>query len=798
METMSQSAGDSLPPDLMLAHAGSIRALALSILGDEHAAEDVLQETWLRALNKPPARQDSLGGWLRRVAEGIAISRLRSEGRRRTRETHWVEDRDSAHSSYDAGERADVLRAVVDEVLALDEPYREAVMRRYFEGLPPREIAAATDTSVATVNSRLQRAQSKLRERLDRRLSDKKGGMRGALLALVGWPGDAAAVTAAAGLFTKALAWKLAAGAAGAAAVVALAAWLGRGEDRDDSTGLNVVAEATDVGRDGRGLADAGGETAARTRASAEPAAAVASAIGAALVAPRPARFAFELCLEPIDAKGIAVADCRVWLGPEPGPLALVGTTGWDGALRLAWRGDEPEVTLVVRAARAGSGSTPLRRVRMRSGSERVVRLALDGARAIEGEAPVASDLPVVGSLFSPRPRRDEGRFLLDSAGNGVFQDPWLLVGRESASAASGAAALEPIVPATPYGVAAGWSADGPRAGIEVRVVDGAGRAVVNAPVVFRGAVGSYNEVAWSGADGVARCTQMPPGSALVTVGAPGTQFPLASRRFEAAPNATRTVDVVLAVDESARIRLVDAKGEPRSAWLYELRDDDGSTLGRGALDQEGRAAVPIPGGAPLRLFARADATGPAVLVEPALIARAAEQVLTAAFDPHVRSLRVVVRGEDVSSAVVRVTREDSGDALDAAPADDVEPGEEGALAYRVRGLSNGWYRVAVGSPTRGWVDAGLHEITGGRGAEVVFVDLSAGASLEVANGAAPRLRMLGRRAGMRIASPDVLGGEGRKLPAAPGAFDLLVQRADSAPTVRPMKLEPGATARVE
>jgi RNA polymerase sigma-70 factor (ECF subfamily) len=122
METMSTSAGGALPHDLMMSHAGSIRALALSILGDEHAAEDVLQETWLRALNKPPPRHDSIGGWLRRVAEGIAISRLRSEGRRRNRETQWVEDRDCSHTSYDATERAEVLRAVVDEVLALDEP----------------------------------------------------------------------------------------------------------------------------------------------------------------------------------------------------------------------------------------------------------------------------------------------------------------------------------------------------------------------------------------------------------------------------------------------------------------------------------------------------------------------------------------------------------------------------------------------------------------------------------------------------------------------------------------------------
>ncbi|MCY2961017.1 MAG: sigma-70 family RNA polymerase sigma factor [Planctomycetota bacterium] len=793
---MSTPAGGALPPDLMLAHAGSIRALAMSILGDEHAAEDVLQETWLRALKKPPPRQDSIGGWLRRVAEGIAISRLRSEGRRRNRETHWVEDRDCAHSSYDATERAEVLRAVVDEVLALDEPYREAVMRRYFEGMPPREIAVATDATVATVNSRIQRAQAKLRERLDRRLSDRCGGMRGALLALVGWPEEAVAV-ATTGLFTKALAWKLAAGVVGAGAVVALALWSGGDAERAIQPELREVASATDARTPARGLADAGAAAAARTQVA--PTTAVAPIeIGVPLEKPTPGNHAFELCIEPIDAKGIAVADCRVWLGPEPGPLALVGSTGWDGALRLTWRGDEAEVAFVVRAARAGSGSTPLRRVRVRAGSERVVRLALDGARGADGEVPVLGDLPLVSNMVSPRPRRDEGRFLLDSAGNGLFQDPWLLVGPEAASAAPSFAALEPIVPATPFGVAAGWSADGPRAGIEVRVVDGAGRPVVQAPVVFRAAVGGYTEITATGANGIATTAAAPPGATLVTVGAPGTQFPAVTRRFETTPGATRTVEILQPFAESARIRLVGAKGEARAGWLYELRDDDGSTLARGQFDGEGRAVVPIPGGSPVRFLARADATGPAVVVDPALIARGVEQTIFAAFDPHVRSLRVVVRGAGVSNAVVRVTRVDSGDALDAAPVDDVEPGEEGALAFRVRGLSNGSYRVAVGSPTRGWFDGGEHEITGGRGAEVVYVELDAAARLEIANGDATRLRLVGHRAGMRIVSPDVLAAEGQKLPAAPGEFDLLVERPQRAPTLRPQKLEPGSTARVE
>jgi RNA polymerase sigma-70 factor (ECF subfamily) len=796
METMSTSAGGALPHDLMLSHAGSIRALALSILGDEHAAEDVLQETWLRALNKPPPRHDSIGGWLRRVAEGIAISRLRSEGRRRNRETQWVEDRDCSHTSYDATERAEVLRAVVDEVLALDEPYREAVMRRYFEGLPPREIATATESTVATVNSRLQRAQSKLRERLDRRLSDRCGGMNGALLALVGWPTEATAA-ATAGWMTKAGLAKITVGAVGTVAAVAALVWMSRDVERSAPTAPAVVVDSAPEARAAVELADIDRAAAERTSATTV----VPSASGAAgevFVAPRPGAFAFDLSIEPIDARGIAVANCRVWLGPEPGPLALVGATSWDGALRLAWRGDEPAVVLIVRAALAGSGSTPLRRVRVHAGGERVVRIALDGMRASELDVPVIGELPLVGSMFSPRPRRDEGQFLLDSAGNGLFRDPWLASGLGAPDLESGPAALAVIEPSKPSGSSEGVPSSAGHSTLTVRVVDGAGRPVEFATVTLSTARDAYRSELISDADGISVHRGAPSGAARVTVGRPRTRFPAATQRVDLSDSAARAIEIVLPDDPLARIRLLDTRGGARAGWLFELRDESGSTRARGEFDVDGRATVPIPDGIPARLLARADATGPGVVVESALIARDAEQVFKPSFEPHMKSLRVVVRGADSANVVVRVTRVDSGDALDAAPVDDLEPGEEGGRAFRVRGLSNGSYHVAAGSPQRGWLDGGEHEITGGRGALVVFVALDAAASLEIAHGEADRVRLLGHRAGMRIVSPDVRGAEGTRIAVAPGSFELFVERAVTPPTLRPIQLAPGTNVRVE
>ena len=51
--------------------------------------------------------------------------------------------------------------------IALDEPYRTTVLLRFFEDLPPRRVAARMGVPVETVRSRVQRAVTQLRSRLD-------------------------------------------------------------------------------------------------------------------------------------------------------------------------------------------------------------------------------------------------------------------------------------------------------------------------------------------------------------------------------------------------------------------------------------------------------------------------------------------------------------------------------------------------------------------------------------------------------------------------------------------------------
>ena len=65
-----------IPPDLLLSHAEFIRRLARKLLADDALAEDVLQETFVVALEKPPARRTSIRGWLGSVEFGDWVPRL--------------------------------------------------------------------------------------------------------------------------------------------------------------------------------------------------------------------------------------------------------------------------------------------------------------------------------------------------------------------------------------------------------------------------------------------------------------------------------------------------------------------------------------------------------------------------------------------------------------------------------------------------------------------------------------------------------------------------------------------------
>ncbi|MCC6405758.1 MAG: sigma-70 family RNA polymerase sigma factor [Planctomycetes bacterium] len=157
----------------------ALRRLAVALLGDAHAAEDVVQDAYAAALEHEP-ESASLPYWLRAVVRRLALDRRRRAARRTTREKATA--RDEAVEADESLERLELLEALVREVRELDEPFRTVVRLRYFDALEPRAIAERLGVPLATVESRLARARSRLRERLDRR-----GGREKWLAATAAW-----------------------------------------------------------------------------------------------------------------------------------------------------------------------------------------------------------------------------------------------------------------------------------------------------------------------------------------------------------------------------------------------------------------------------------------------------------------------------------------------------------------------------------------------------------------------------------------------------------------------------------
>ncbi|MEM9378955.1 MAG: sigma-70 family RNA polymerase sigma factor [Planctomycetota bacterium] len=167
---MQRPDADRLDSEL-LRHGPFLRRLARSLVRDEHAAEDLVHDTWLAALRSAPAGSRDLRGWLATVLQRRATSRFRSQGRA-TEERYARERRTTVDSAESAALALERERLLLDAVESLDEPYRTAIYLRYREGLQPRRIAARLDLPSKTVATRLERGKAQLRRRLDSSLTD--------------------------------------------------------------------------------------------------------------------------------------------------------------------------------------------------------------------------------------------------------------------------------------------------------------------------------------------------------------------------------------------------------------------------------------------------------------------------------------------------------------------------------------------------------------------------------------------------------------------------------------------------
>lgn len=130
---------------------------ASAILGDAQEAEDVVQDTFIKYLEKQPVfeNHEHAKAWLLRVTINSCRSWLRSP---------WRRLRAPLLESYPAPEPQQ--RVAAEAVLALPTRERAVVHLHYYEGYKTAEIAALTGEPEGTVRSRLSRARVRLKDML--------------------------------------------------------------------------------------------------------------------------------------------------------------------------------------------------------------------------------------------------------------------------------------------------------------------------------------------------------------------------------------------------------------------------------------------------------------------------------------------------------------------------------------------------------------------------------------------------------------------------------------------------------
>lgn len=157
-------------------HHNFVYGLALRVIGDKQAAEDVTQDVFVTLWNDParydPAR-GSLRAFLGTIAHRRSVDLIRREEARRRRETRTAGEAVVAAGADDHAMRTATAELVRRAVAELPPSQREALELAYFQGHTYRQVADALGIPEGTAKSRLRLALQRIAEALHPELSEQ-------------------------------------------------------------------------------------------------------------------------------------------------------------------------------------------------------------------------------------------------------------------------------------------------------------------------------------------------------------------------------------------------------------------------------------------------------------------------------------------------------------------------------------------------------------------------------------------------------------------------------------------------
>lgn len=145
-------------------YSGVVYSVALRVLGDTGAAEDILQEVFMQIWRSPDmfdASRGSLAGWLAVIARNRAIDSLR----KRRPEAEITEVIVSVEPDLVRGvEWSRTIEKIRGALGSMLPPQRSALEMSFFEGLTHSEIAAKTGEPLGTIKTRIRAGLLALRK----------------------------------------------------------------------------------------------------------------------------------------------------------------------------------------------------------------------------------------------------------------------------------------------------------------------------------------------------------------------------------------------------------------------------------------------------------------------------------------------------------------------------------------------------------------------------------------------------------------------------------------------------------
>lgn len=146
-------------------------AAAYRSCGDQEAAEDIVQDAFLKLWNKPQIWDSSRGAkfstWFYRVVTNQAIDYMRKQKNTKGSDAleRITDDKESAQDSMERSEQENLLE---DAIQSLPERQKTALNLCFYEGLSNKDAAGIMGVSVKGVESLLMRAKSGLKDALKR------------------------------------------------------------------------------------------------------------------------------------------------------------------------------------------------------------------------------------------------------------------------------------------------------------------------------------------------------------------------------------------------------------------------------------------------------------------------------------------------------------------------------------------------------------------------------------------------------------------------------------------------------